>query len=345
MKQKMKRYSTIFCAAALVLLCSGCGKDLTIGKNDAEKMHFDAWISVNAPKATRVEPGIYIMSEDKGSGEALGSQDDSPYILVEYSSQLLNGVYTGYTTEELARRIGTYSPTDYYGPVLWTRKGNGLTAGLDAAVSRLNVGGSTKAIIPGWLLSFNRYPTEKGYLDNESGTDGIFDIKVCGKINDLQKWELDSLITHVKRVHPEIEAKDSLKNGFYYIQRKASKTDKAYGSTEKFYINYIGRRLDGVVFDTNVADTAKKYDIYSSKKTYKPSVIARAEKYSEFTMASSSLIDGFAYALYQMKPFEQCTVYFLSKYGYKETGSKKTIPAYSPLRFDIDIVTQDGKYE
>ena len=107
------------------------------------------------------------------------------------------------------------------------------------------------------------------------------------------------------------------------------------------YINYTGRLLNGRVFDTTVADTAKMYGIYSSSKTYSPiSVQYNHDDYTGITITSNktSVIDGFSYMLWRMGPFEEGTGIFLSKLGYASSGSGSAIPAYSPLRFDIEVV-------
>ena len=56
------------------------------------------------------------------------------------------------------------------------------------------------------------------------------------------------------------------------------------------------------------------------------------------TSSKSSVIDGFSYMLWRMGPFEAGTGIFLSRLGYAASGSGSSIPAYSPLRFDIEVV-------
>ena len=69
------------------------------------------------------------------------------------------------------------------------------------------------------------------------------------------------------------------------------------------------------------------------------------EDYTAITMGSSSnsstVIDGFAYALWNMRPHEAGTSIFYSPLGYGSTGSGSKIPGFSPLRFDIYIVDKE----
>ena len=95
------------------------------------------------------------------------------------------------------------------------------------------------------------------------------------------------------------------------------------------------------MFDTSIERVAKDAGIYNASKTYGPTYITwYAEGYKNTTMGSdaSSTIDGFAYALYNMKPHEKGKVIFHSLRGYSYSGSGSTIPAYSPLIFELELV-------
>ena len=137
---------------------------------------------------------------------------------------------------------------------------------------------------------------------------------------------------------------DSERNawGLYYITEKYSDApDSTYNDESKIYFNYTGRLLNGTVFDTSIERVAKDAGIYNASKTYGPTYITwYAEGYKNTTMGSdaSSTIDGFAYALYNMKPHEKGKVIFHSLRGYSYSGSGSTIPAYSPLIFELELV-------
>ncbi len=78
----------------------------------------------------------------------------------------------------------------------------------------------------------------------------------------------------MSKSHFAKEKDDTLKYGLYYVQHKKPGPDDddtvAFATDSTVYINYIGRRLDGQVFDTNIRDTAKRYDIFSSSSKYEP---------------------------------------------------------------------------
>ena len=134
---------------------------------------------------------------------------------------------------------------------------------------------------------------------------------------------------------------DSLKFGFYYRQTAAPDSDKEFPNDTTIYINYIGRLLNGKVFDTTIADTAKRYSLYSSSSTYEPvSIKFNKDDYTQIKMGTdeSDVIDGFAYTLSKMKSHESGVGIFYSGLGYGSSGSGGSIPSYSPLIFEIEIV-------
>ena len=54
----------------------------------------------------------------------------------------------------------------------------------------------------------------------------------------------------------------------------------------------------------------------------------------------SSMISGFAKTLWQMKDMEKGVGVFYSNLGYSYSGSGASIPGYSPLIFEIELVAK-----
>lgn len=334
----MKRL--FFFLIGAVLLVTSCAKSTSTSSGASAKAYFDAWMQVNYPGLTATPLGSYVIEETEGDGALLGTCEESKYIRVHATAYDLKGNVTNTTRESVAKQLGLYSERAYYGPMMWIRTGESLYAGLDEAVSTMKVGGRKKTIIPGWLFSYTRYNTPQAYIDNVSGANAIYDIEIKEIVNDPVKWEIDSISSYLSHNYPSVTVADSLKFGFYYIQDKAPSDTAKFPNDTTIYINYIGRLLDGRVFDTNIKDTAKVHGLYSSSATYGPSSITyKDEVYSDITMGSSgSLIDGFSYAIWKMRHHEKGTCIFYSNLGYGAAGSGSSIPAFSPLRFDIEIV-------
>ena len=343
---RKKSVWTLFC----VLAAAGCARTASTDQKEASVQYFESWASVNCPGAPKTALGSYVIKSEDGTGEAIGN---AQYVSVDYIIRSLDGKVTASTTEQMAKQLGTYSEADTYVPGIWYRGDNVLYAGIDELLTGKHVGLKVKAAVPGWLMTSNRYSTAKEYQTNESGNDAIYEFHIVDIFDDVRKWETDSLVSYLKHNFPGVNPADTVdisdtvdhkKYGFYYIVTKpTSRPDSTFATDSKVYVNYIGRLLNGKVFDTNVKDTAKIHGIYKPNGNYIPSLINWKEKYEDLTMSTSGsdVIDGFKYALFQMKPYECGTAIFISDYGYSSNGSGATIPGYSPLRFDFELVDKE----
>lgn len=346
MTRSMKRI--LYISLAALVLCA-CAKDPVEGQNDKNKLYFDAWAQVNHPGASRTALGSLLIADEPGTGAAVGTADDNPYVQVRYTVRNLEGSVSATTDEALSRQLGEYSEVNYYGPVIWNRSAQTLMPGLEDALSGMRCGGSRTVVIPGWLLgSYDRYDKEQDYLDNVTAKQSqIYEIHLDGVISDIVKWGADSAGRYVSRHFPPRTVQDSLKYGFYFVMTGPPTSVDTFKADTTIYVNYIGRRLDGTVFDTNLKDTAKFYGLYSASRSYGPAAIkwyGSEGTYTDITMtaygssSAGSVINGFAYALDQMRPHEKGTAVFSYNWGYGQSGSGDAIPAYSPLRFDFEIV-------
>lgn len=342
----MNRLSILICAAAAATLMASCAKENVTHTNDAGKRFLEAWMKINHPDAVKSGLGIYILEENAGSGKEAGSVKDYPYAYVSYTATDLDGNISESTDASVAEQLGTYDPTKkYYGPVIRPRNSTAMTAGQEMVINTMRVGGTRKAVIPGWFnTSSVRYSSEDEYLKNVTGEDVIISVRLHDVISDLNVWQIDSMTRYMGR---ELHASpDSLKYGFYYIQTQAPVDTTSFKSGSSVYINYTGRRLDGKVFDTTEEKTAKDAGIYSKSKTYKPLKVTLASEYKDITFSTGSgtanFVDGFSFCLSKMKKGEKGICIFYSELGYKDS-SQGNIPGFSPLRFDIEMIGPELK--
>lgn len=341
----MKKTTIVICAAAALLLCA-CAKEGTVGKNEFAKLYLDSWVTVQKEQHPEYvwrqsSLGCWILAETPGTGSEIGDGDDFPYIRYDLTTYDLEGNVQNTTSAELAKKLNTYSPSYYYGPTISIRAMNNLYAGVEDLFKEMRVGGYMKALIPGWLMTAKRYSSAQKYIDNVTGTNTIYEFKVVEVIEDIEKWEIDSLNRYVAEKEG-LSPADTVKYGFYYIQEKAPSTTEDMPSDTTVYINYTGRLLNGQVFDTTIERVAKDNDIYSSSRSYKPVRINWASESEDITMGTSndSVVDGFSYMLSLMKPYEKGRAIFWSGLGYKYNGSGSSIPAWSPLIFEIELVDE-----
>lgn len=342
----MKKTIIYSAIALLSVLCAGCAQEETVGKNEGAKRYFDGWVAVQKQKHPeylwqQTALGSYILEWTDGTGASTGDPDDFPYIRYTQTTTDLEGNVASTTDALVSQKINNYHENYYYGPVISYRGSNNIYAGVEEIIGKMKVGGRVKAVVPGWLLTYKRYGSAEKYLEKTTGTNAIYDIRVKDVIGDVEKWEIDSLSRYIAG-KTDMAPADSSKYGFYYKQLRAPSSDRNMPSDTTVYINYVGRLLNGLVFDTNVADTAKLYGIYSSSKSknYKPSQINWSDDYTKITMSSdaTSIIDGFGLAISRMKSHEKGRAIFWSGRGYTYKGSGDAIPAFSPLIFDIELV-------
>lgn len=357
----MKKIFSTTAYIAVMLAVLSCAKTEKVGPNDAYQRYFESWMQVNHPDATASGLGIYIIEDTPGSGAEVGEEG---FVFVEYKTTDLEGNISSYTDAKTAKQLGEYDQTAYYGPKFWTMTKTTLPAGVRDAILGTKVGTTRTVIIPSWLMSYKSYATEEDYLDPplkkdeeydaSSFKNTIYQISIKDYTEDMNQWQIDSIGRFFSNrdvmidgrpaddVFAQMTAKDSTSLGFYYKQLKAPTSTETFKKDTTIYINYVGKLLNGLVFDTNIERVAKDHNLYSASKKYEPMRINWGEKESDLTMGSdkSSMISGFAKTLWQMKDMEKGVGVFYSNLGYSYSGSGASIPGYSPLIFEIELVAK-----
>ena len=337
----MNRLSIIICAAAAATLMASCAKNETTKPNEASKRYLEAWMKIHHPDAVKSGLGIYILEEKSGTGKEAGDPSEYPYAYVSYTATDLDGNIKESTEESVAKQLGTYDPAkNHYGPVIRLRNSTALTAGQEMVLNTMRVGGTRKAVIPGWFNTKTvRYDSEEGYLNNVTGDDSILSVELHEVIPDITQWQLDSMARYM--IHTFHALPDSLKYGFYYFQLVPPTDTTSFANSATVYINYTGRLLNGQVFDSTSEKTAKDAGIYSTSGSYSPMKVNMADEYTDITFntgsSTASFVDGFSYCLSRMRTGERGICIFYSDLGYQGSG-QGMIPAFSPLRFEIEMI-------
>lgn len=131
----------------------------------------------------------------------------------------------------------------------------------------------------------------------------------------------DYLLEHNLNIEPT-------ESGIYFIEVKKG-IGKTAAQSQRVKVNYIGRRLDGKLFDTNIETIAKAEGTYIPQRTYEPmSVMAGV----------GQMIPGFDQALTMMKKGSKATIIIPFKLAYGSRAVSEDIPAYTTLVFDLEMV-------
>jgi FKBP-type peptidyl-prolyl cis-trans isomerase len=348
----MKRIHILTFIALTATILGSCAKNVTEGTNEANQRYFDAWIAANAPNTERVGRGIYVYPESVEEGTGIVVEKDG-FAICRYTCTDLEGNITSYTDEDVARQLGEYSPSSYYGIRVMTTTDETIRAGVSDAIIGMKAGGKKKFIVPTWLMVYSNYPTEEEYLKKSSDqASSIYDIEIVDFTKNISNWELLQIEKCFKKpdffngAFNSTSIADSTSQGFYFKMLNKVESGREFPKDTTIYINYTGSLLDleefsnGLVFDTSIENVAKDNDLYSSSKTYKAMAVKWAEKHSELTLGGSNVVSGFSQTLWNMANCGTGTKavgVFYSPLGYSYNGSG-SIPAYAPLVFEIEIV-------
>ena len=334
---EIMKKTTILLGAALVL--AACAKTGTVNSNVSHKEYLEAWLSLSWPGVAQNDGGIYVLEDEPGTGATVGT---TGFVVVDYTSTELDGTVVNTTYPLVAKRTGDWKASDYYGPMVQSVEGTSLPAGIAALLDGMQVGGRRKALLPSWMMTTSRYATQAEYLAQTTDeTSRIYDVTLVAYETDIDKYQFDQISARMKELY---NAPDSTSYGLYYHQLKAPDKTGDFPADTTVYITYIGRRLDGTVFDTNIENIAKDAGLYSASKEYGPAAITWASSASELTMtaagssSSSTMISGFQKILWGMGAHEKGVGMFYSQLGYGTSGSGTSIPAYAPLSFEIELV-------
>ena len=328
------------------VLAAGCAKNPQAGPNDAEIRFFESWVISQRAKHPEylwkeTALGSYILEEKEGYGALVGDAEASPFLNISYVITDLQGNILKSSDEADARRLGTYDPVSYYGPHTVFRGDSGCSAGENELFTGMKVGGTRTAAIPGWLMTSSRFDNPADYLTASSGGESaIYTITVEDVFTDVYKWQIDSIERTIKRMYPSASLDTTGMYGFYYYQLSPpTDPDAIMNASDMININYTGFLLNGHVFDSTDEIVSKDNNL-PEKTIYEPVYINWNDDYQQITMGSetSSPIQGFAYALSKMRPGEKGVAFFYSNLGYQYKGSEPSIPSFSPLAFELEMV-------
>jgi FKBP-type peptidyl-prolyl cis-trans isomerase FklB len=160
-----------------------------------------------------------------------------------------------------------------------------------------------------------------GCVSDEENTQIIFE-------QDVQK--IEQYVTQ----NPIASVKEAIDNGtgirIYWTEASGSGVKVALGDT--VFVNYTGKLLNNIVFDTSIEATAKANNLFNANRTYEP---------LEFIIGRGMVIPGFEFAVFNMQKGDKATVIMPSLYAYG-TQANGGIPPNSPLLFELELVDIKG---
>ncbi len=309
----------------VAIVAVSCAQEKDEPERTVQQRILDSFVELNYPQATVRDNGLVIIDYKQGTGDTLDTQEAGFF---EYTTHYLSGDCIETTDEKLAERLGWFLNSNYYGPTLYDIGYESNYAGLEEAVTGLQVGGSIKFILPPWLS----YTYDKKSWNQSQSI--IYEMELKEVLSDIYKWQEDTMSRYANTHYPGL---DTTSANFYFKKLHDAGADTVDGKMVD--VRYVGRLLDGWVFDTNIADTAKKYGIYDSSNEYDALSVQYHEDL-ENMIEESELVRGFCMALKEMSYGDVAFTMFYSDYGYSGSGSGDIGP-YQPLIFWIYIEPEE----
>ena len=144
------------------------------------------------------------------------------------------------------------------------------------------------------------------------------------EIENLKQAEEGKLATYISKNKLETKKTDS---GLQYVVKEEGSGNKAVlGDT--VVVNYTGKLVSGIIFDTNDAELAKKENKFNPMRQYEP---------IRFRVGHDPVIQGWTEGLQLLNKGSKATLIIPSSIGYGERGGG-TIPPFAPLVFDVELV-------
>lgn len=322
----MKRNLILLAVCLLTFSCSKPEKD----ESDyvVHSRVLESWLRENNyTNPERTERGVVFLDKKQGDGAVI---TDTSFVFLHYYNTDLYGNIISSNYKSIDVQLGNDTCGVYYGPKVY-RMGNGiLTPGIEEALLGMREGAEITVALPAKFSLFAsglKYTAGSGKAINM-----IYHVKVDKVVEFISDYEISQLEAYKEKFFPQA---DTLLNGVYFLKNNSLPDADSIASNTNMKVRYIGRMLDGTVFDTNIADSAKFYRIYNSEKNYTALEILYCPLVTDM-LEKEETIPGFIYAVHEMKKGESGTVFFWSYAGYQDQ-EQSNIPGYSQLRFDIWI--------
>ena len=323
----MNRTLSIFLATALVLLTGSCAKTPTESSTAATDRVLAAWVRVNYGTAvTPNDSGVFVLSYTPGTG---ASVPDSGYVFCHYQRRTLDGNIQSTNIETLGEQLGLKTNLTDFGSDIWQVDVGSIPKGLEPVIKSLKVGGKATVAIP---VGQSTMTTSVYNAFSSSESDNvIYEVELDNVVKDIYEWQDELLKAHSVAHYGGM---DTVTAGFYAkVVGQAAEPDSLNDDVSVSFW-YIGRRLDGSIFDTNVRDTARKYEIYSTSGSYDSLTLSYHKDLSTM-LSNSTFVTGFTKAIHDMRKRDTVEVFFRSDWGYGASGSTNVISEYCPLQFRI----------
>lgn len=322
---------TLLLAAVLAVSCA-------VTPQEDEDYSYDrvmkAWMRVNYPN---VQPygsgGAYVLSLSQGSGPAV---TDSAYVRIHYTKRYLDQSIIETNVEYLAEQLGTWTAASCFDGNIWRVDQGYLPDALEEVIKHMRGGGYALIALP-MSASDHSYTAYDAFSSTSELSNELIEIEIDTVITNIIDYQEKELRNWFREHY---NSSSTLEDHLYF--KKLETAEDTIPEGNNVNVRYVGRLLNGQVFDTNIEDTAKFYRIWKDGKTYDALSIAYYKDDEDQFSTSNSVVTGFGKAILSMNYDETAVTAFSSDLGYGESGSNPAIPEYTPLSFWLYIEPKDN---
>lgn len=318
------------------LLTAACAVEPQTETYASQDRVMKAWMRHNYPGLTTYgDTDLYVLSLNPGDGPAVS---DSAYVFAHYVKTKLDGEVISTNDEILAKQLGTYSVSNYYGSSIWRVDQGYLPEDLETVLRAMKSGGYAKVALP-LSASGHAFSMYSAFSGTEESYNEILEIEIDTVVNKIYAYQEQLMKDWFQRNY---QVSDTAAEHLYFkkLVEKTAESD-TISEGHNVSVRYIGRLLNGQVFDTNIEDTAKFYRIWESTGSYNALTISYYKDDPEQFGNNNSVVDGFGKAIRMMNFGEKAVTVFNSELGYGEKGKSPSVPEYAPLCFWLYIEPKD----
>jgi len=180
-----------------------------------------------------------------------------------------------------------------------------------------------------YLLKIERVQT----LDEAIAEKKAEEAKIKEGSDKLKAEEAARISKYVSTLGPTV--KTTASGLRYQITKPSAKPKPLPGDT--LLVNYIGKTLEGKVFDTNLQEEAQKAGVFQQGRPYEP---------FQFVVKHGDVIPGWDEGFLLLNQGSKARLIIPSKLAYGENQSGPDIAPYSPLVFDVELISiKPGKHQ
>jgi FKBP-type peptidyl-prolyl cis-trans isomerase len=145
-------------------------------------------------------------------------------------------------------------------------------------------------------------------------------------MREMEQEEPEAIAEYIKANNITVQPNA---DGLYVVVKKKGNGPKVTMG-KQVSVNYTGRLLDGTIFDSSVESDARTGNVYDARRQYEPFT---------FQIGAGQVMSGWDNGLLNQTVGTTLQLIIPSKEAYGSRGAGNRIPPYSPLVFDIEIVS------